>query len=75
MTFDDDFLQFEFDHGTKRVTCKSAELEWPPPEQLEVFGFRMKRDTFSQITDDQRAELTLICRGARYVPEPESEAA
>lgn len=68
MTFDDDFLQLEFDGGTKRVTCRSLGLDWPPPERINVMGFDMDRESHSQITDAQRQELTMVMRGARYVP-------
>lgn len=68
MTFDDDFLQFEFPGGTKRVALKTLGLDWPPPEQIDFMGFPMRRDTYSQITDEQRTELTMVMRGARYVP-------
>jgi hypothetical protein len=74
MTFDDDFLQLEFEHGMKRVTCKSAGLDWPPPETLSVFGFHMRRDTFSQISDEQRSGMDHVCRGARYVIDEAAEA-
>ena len=70
MTFDDDFLQLEFDGGTKRITCRSAGIEWPPPERINVMGFEMVRESYSQITDEDRQQMTMITRGARFVPAP-----
>lgn len=70
MTFDDDFLQLEFDGGTKRVSCRSLGIDWPPPERINVMGFEMVRESFSQITDEQREKMTMIIRGTRYVPAP-----
>lgn len=68
MTFDDDFLQIEFAIGPRRVLCRSAGVEWPPPERLNIMGFEFQRASYSQITDEQRAGIDHVCRGARYVP-------
>jgi hypothetical protein len=68
MTYDDDFLQLEFAGGTRRVACRTLGVDWPPPERITVMGFEMVRDSFSQITDEQRAGLTMLMRGARYIP-------
>lgn len=67
MTFDDDFIVVEFDTGIKRrVTCKSAGIEWPPPERFDFQGGTLERVSFSKITDEDRAEMTHVCRGALY---------
>jgi hypothetical protein len=67
MTFDDDYMRFVFEHGRKDVSCKAAGVSWPPPETVEVLGFRMRLRRRSEITDEQRAGLTRVCRGAEYV--------
>lgn len=66
MTHDDDFVVLQFDHGIIRQPCRALGLKWPPPETIEVFGIRMQRNRFSQITDEQRATMTHVCRGAEY---------
>jgi hypothetical protein len=68
MLFSDDFLQLEFDGGTKRVLCRSAGVDWPPPETLNIMGFEMKRESYSRISDKDRASMAHVCRGALYVP-------
>lgn len=70
MTFDDDHLVLEFDGGTKRVLLKKIGIDWPPPERINVMGFDMVQTRRSQLTDEQRAEMTHVCRGAEYYPEP-----
>lgn len=69
MTYDDDFLQLVFDGGTKRATCRSLGIDWPPPERIEVGGIPMQRSRMSALTDDERAAMTHVCRGAEYLPE------
>ena len=68
MTFDDDFIQLETFAGRIRVMCKATGIDWPPPETVEVEGFRWNRESYSQITDEQRAEMTFVARGALYAP-------
>ena len=68
MTFDDDMLQLEFDGGTRNITCKNAGIEWPPPNELYIYGFNMRLRQRSGLTDEQRANMTNVLRGARYVP-------
>ena len=70
MTFDDDFLQLEFDGATKRITCRSVGIEWPPPKRINVMGFEMVRESYSQIADEDRRQMTMFMGGARYVPAP-----
>lgn len=69
MTFDDDYLQLVFDGGIRRVTCRQAGVEWPPPQRLDIGGFTMVQSRRSEITDEQRQGLTHVCRGAEYFPE------
>ena len=66
MTFSDDFVLLLFPGGTIQQPCLALGLEWPPPERIEVFGFSMNRTRFSRITDEQRENMTHICRGAEY---------
>lgn len=66
MTFDDDFIQLNTEQGVKRLLCKPAGVEWPPPETINYAGFLYERVRYSQITDEQRAELTMLMRGAEY---------
>ena len=62
MTFDDDHVMI----AGKRIRCKDIGIEWPPPEDMELWDFHWKRKRFSQITDEQRADMTNVCRGAEY---------
>lgn len=76
MTFEDDFVQLNFDGGTKRPTCKSLGVEWPPPPEIVVAGFVFKLIRHSEITDEQREGMTRVCRGAEYKPKyPNTEDA
>jgi hypothetical protein len=72
MTFDDDFVQFNFQGGTKRFTCKELGVDWPPPESIEFCGFVMTRNRYSQISDEDRSAMTNVIRGAEYLPEGQS---
>jgi hypothetical protein len=67
MTFDDDLVQLEFDGGIKRIPCARLGLEWPPPEHIEFMGIPMTRDSMSSISDEDRADMDHVCRGARYI--------
>lgn len=72
MTFDDDYIQLALSTGPMRVTCKKLGIDWPPPEIIKVTGGPFstpvfKRVRFSQISDDQRAGMSRVCRGAEYV--------
>lgn len=68
MTFDDDFLRVHFQTGVRTVTCKSIGVEWPPPDKLDILGFPFELVRRSEITDEERAEMTHVMRGAEYVP-------
>lgn len=73
MTYDDDMVRLTFMVGTQTIPCKAVGLEWPPPERLtELNGMPldpMVRVSMSVITDEQRAEMTHVFRGAVYVYE------
>lgn len=68
MTFDDDFVQI----GGVRTSLQSLGLEWPPPAFMrinnhgELPDLFVKRLRLSEITDEERAEMTHVCRGAQY---------
>jgi hypothetical protein len=68
MTFDDDFAQIEFEGGPQRLPMLANGIEWPGPEYIAIGGFIFKKVSHSQIDDETRAELTMLMRGARYVP-------
>jgi len=77
MTYEDDYCQFDFGElGIKRITCKDVGVDWPPPTCISVQimdGKKLMRTidfeciNHSQITDEQRAGMTHVCRGAEYV--------
>lgn len=69
MTYDDDFIQVEFPGGAvRRARCKASGIEWPPPEEFDWQGGRVRRVSMSKLTDEQRAGMTHVCRGALYHP-------
>ena len=74
MTFDDDFCQMVLSGGTKRFTCKTLGYTWPPPEQIVWGGFHFVRIRYSEITDEQRADMEHVCRGAEYKPKMQDAA-
>lgn len=69
MTFDDDFILA----GSIRTSLKSLGMEWPPPPFICVNNhgampdLYLRRVSMSEITDEQRAEMTHVARGAKYV--------
>ena len=68
MTFDDDFIQLNVEGvGVLRFSCGPAGIEWPPPPLIVFNGEVYKQVRRSEITDEQRAEMTMIARGAEYV--------
>lgn len=68
MTFDDDFIQLVvLDVGVLRFGCAAAGIEWPPPPLIVFNGEVYKQVRRSEITDEQRTELTMIARGEEYV--------
>lgn len=70
MTFDDDFMRC----GLMDAPLKQLGLEWPPPAFLhirnhgELPDLYLRRVSYSEITDEQRARMTHVCRGAQYEP-------
>lgn len=68
MTFDDDFVQI----GRVRTPLKQLGLEWPPPAFIRINNYGelpdllVKRVRYSEITDEERAGMTHVCRGAEY---------
>lgn len=66
MTFDDDFIQIETEAGPRRLWCKKIGLDWPPPSFITVGGFRWRLVRHSEISDEDRATMTHVCRGAEY---------
>jgi hypothetical protein len=78
MTFDDDYIQYAVDGNVRRHPCKLVRLDWPPAETLNMrfltwdgndahdITYSLKRLRFSSITDDERAQMTHVCRGAEY---------
>ena len=68
MTFDDDFIQLVVDGvGVVRFQCAPAGIAWPPPDLIMFNDVMYRQVRRSVITDEQRAELTMIARGAEYV--------
>lgn len=75
MTFDDDFLIFVLPAGDqKRLLCTELGIHWPPPATIRIRGFEppyrdidFKLLRRSTITDDERSNMTHVCRGAQYV--------
>ena len=68
MTFDDDFIQLVVDGvGVVRFPCAPAGIAWPPPDLNMLNDMMYRQVRRSAITDEQRAELTMIARGAEYV--------
>lgn len=77
MTYDDDHLLVEIPGiGAVRIPCVDAGIEWPPPERINFTSTKLPiaagvyvRESYSLITDEQRAGLQRVMRGARYVPD------
>lgn len=72
-TFDDDFVRLNLATGLVNVPLKKLGLEWPPPDRIvDLLGSPldpMVRVRMSVITDEQRASMTHVARGAEYVYE------
>lgn len=66
MTFDDDMLRFVLDGGTRAVSCKAAGLDWPPPDTLVVWDFKFTLHRRSELSDEDRAGMPYVIRGAEY---------
>lgn len=52
----------------KAMQAVGIEIEWPPPEILEIFDGKYKRISMSALTDEQAGATQHIARGAEYVP-------
>lgn len=82
-TFPDDFVRLHLGIGTRDIPLGALGLEWPPPDRIVIDpgrgareptpddppAFIMRRVSHSRITDDQRAGMTHVARGAEYVYE------
>lgn len=66
MTFDDDLMVLNFGTEKRMVNCKRNGIEWPPPERFIFAGTEFKRVRMSTLTDEQRAGMTHVFRGAEY---------
>lgn len=70
MTFPDDSVQLEFEHGTIVRSCLEIGLCWPPPEIITAWGFDMNRTEMSDVTDKQKKEADVF-RLATYTIHPQ----
>jgi hypothetical protein len=68
MTFDNDMIKIETLSGPRYYKVKDVGLEWPPPEKIDFLGFPFQRVSISLLTDEQRANLSFVLRGAHYEP-------
>jgi hypothetical protein len=67
MTYDDDFVRLPtLVAGDTNIPLVRLGLEWPPPEEVNFYGLLYRRVSYSEITDEQRAEMTHVARGAQY---------
>lgn len=73
MTFDDDFIQLQTESGPRRIWLKTINAKWPPQPVIDLCGFRFKRTRMSEITDEERAGMSHVCRGAEYIPDTEGK--
>lgn len=72
MTYDDDHLHLVTPDGVRRFPCKANGIDWPPPEEFRFGSVLYARKSYSSITDEQRADMTHVCRGALYEPRLDS---
>lgn len=80
VTFDDDFMRLHLSIGARDALLRQMEIAWPPPPRIFLDegatlrvardgddpAFVMVRTSMSEITDEQRAGMTHVCRGAEY---------
>lgn len=66
MLFEDDIIRIE--SRNLRAVAISDITDWPPPERLVFDGREYERVRFSLITDEERAGMTHVVRGAEYRP-------
>jgi hypothetical protein len=68
MTFDDDFIRI----GLVVTRLADLGIEWPPPPFIKVNNHGERPNLFfrqvsmSEITDEQRVQMTSVARGAQY---------
>ena len=63
MTFDDDCIRV----AGQTYRCKDLGIEWPPPKLLRANnGQLLEQISCSELTDEERASMTHVCRGAEY---------
>lgn len=86
-TFDDDSMRLHMGISSPLVPIKKFGFEWPPPERIYMAehgvlrealpededSYVMVRVRYSAITDEQRAKMTHVFRGAEYYYESEAE--
>ena len=66
-TFDDDYIQLELQgQEPLRFFLKDHAMTWPPEPEINVNFVTYVRVSHSEITDEQRAGLTHVARGALY---------
>lgn len=68
MTFDDDFVRLVTPDGPRNIPVKKLGLSWPPPEEISVNGVTYQRQRMSSLSDEERAGMTHVARGAEYRP-------
>lgn len=67
MILEGDVIIVHFQTTTKRMLCKSIGVQdWPPPEYLDIGGFKFKRTRYSKLSDEEVIALPHIVRGAEY---------
>jgi hypothetical protein len=66
MTFDDDFIRLPMMVGDVNIPAVRLGVEWPPPDELIINGLIYRQIRCSEITDEQRAGMTHVARGAEY---------
>lgn len=67
-TFPDDYVRIAPAGTTEGLTIRfvDAGIEWPPPETFEFMFDTVYLVSASRLTDEQRAGLTGVARGALY---------
>lgn len=65
-TFSDDFIRLDLGHRSYNIKCEDLGIDWPPPPIMFVDGFLLRQLSCSEITDEERQDMTHVCRGALY---------
>jgi len=71
MVFDDDHIRLHVEVGYTVLNCREYGISWPPPERFIFEGFVFKRKRYSTITDEQRKNMSHVCRSAEYFVDPD----